>query len=147
MGEEGSKGEGQAQCTLPQSLGSGKPTSSGRASWGRASHSPTRLHRGIARRASVSLWLRPRQVRGALSTRPGHRSLARGAAKLGDGGHQLSPFGSSSCPLYIHIEPEAWLTFNKSKPVSFFKIEISQVISLPPWPVALREDGKIIGII
>lgn len=51
------------------------------------------------------------------------------------------PFGSSSYPLYIHTRGMGWL-FNKSEPVSFFKIEISQVISLPCGPLPLERMEK-----
>lgn len=39
--------------------------------------------------------------------------LAWGAAKAEEGESQdvTQPFGSSSCPLYTHTEPEEWLTF------------------------------------
>lgn len=44
---------------------------------------------------------------------PGHSNLALGAAKPGgwESSNMTRPFGSSSCPLYIYIEPEEWADF------------------------------------
>lgn len=70
----------------------------------------------------------------------GRRNLAWGAAKAGGKGIIRSDpaFWQLFLPsLHLHRTRRMGWLFNKSKPVSFFKIEISQVISLPCGPLPL----------
>lgn len=99
----------------PSHFCSDKPTSS----WTSMVMGLTQPHAGCTEILSgrhmwlCGCWPLPQRVRGEFSTCSGHRDLAWGAAKAGRRGASdvTQPFGSSSCLLYIHTEPEEWLAF------------------------------------
>lgn len=103
--------------------------------WWRASHSPMQVALQRCQKARVALWLQatsPESQRRVLLM-PGHRDLAWGAAEAGWQGSSdvTQPLAALlAFSLFTQNQRNGWL-FNKSKPVSFFKLKFHRSSAYP----------------
>lgn len=147
--EEG-RSERQTQWTLTQSLLLWQ-TYLFKDVYGDGPHTaPCRLHYNVVRR---HVWLcgcrpLPQRVRGEFSSCLGIETWPEGLLRPGDRVHQMSP---SLWQLFLPS-----LYSHRTREMAGFLINQNQFHSLnwnftghqpTPWPAALRNDGKIIGII
>lgn len=116
-GRKGEKGGGQAQWILIHSfLLSQNPHLLGRLPCP-ASHNPTRLHcrhcQECTYGGAVAAGHFSRKSEERFPHVLGIETWPAGLPRPGEGESSdiTQPFGSSSCPFYIHIEPDEWLTF------------------------------------